>query len=79
MLVNRVWLSGRRCLRLLGAGVEPVVRVEGGLLRGRETGGVWAFLGVPYGAAPIGADALDNDDHLRSAGLTKDRAPTTHA
>ena len=34
----------------------PVVRVEGGLLRGRETGGVWTFLGVPYAAAPIGVD-----------------------
>jgi carboxylesterase type B len=44
-------------LRLLAGGrVDPVVRVEGGLLRGRETGGVFAFLGVPYAAAPIGAN-----------------------
>jgi hypothetical protein len=47
----------RSSLRLVAGGrVDPVVRVEGGLLRGRETGGVFAFLGVPYAAAPIGAN-----------------------
>jgi hypothetical protein len=41
---------------VLEAGVVRVVRVEGGLLRGSEFGGVCAFLDVPYAAAPIGAD-----------------------
>jgi para-nitrobenzyl esterase len=40
----------------VGGRVGPVVRVEGGLLRGRELGGVCVFLGVPYAAAPIGAN-----------------------
>jgi para-nitrobenzyl esterase len=41
---------------VVGGRVDPVVRVEGGLLRGRETGGVFVFLGVPYAAAPVGAN-----------------------
>ena len=39
----------------VGGRVGPVVRVEGGRLRGRALGGVCPFLGVPYAAAPIGA------------------------
>jgi para-nitrobenzyl esterase len=40
---------------------EPVgvqVRVKGGLLEGARRGGVLAFLGIPYSAAPFGADRL---------------------
>jgi para-nitrobenzyl esterase len=36
--------------------VGSVVRVEGGLLRGRELGGVCVFLGVPYAGALIGVN-----------------------
>ena len=32
----------------------PVARVETGLLRGGETGGVDSFLGIPYAAPPVG-------------------------
>ena len=36
-------------------GGSPVVRVEGGRLRGRIDRGVAAFLGIPYAAPPFGA------------------------
>jgi len=31
---------------------QPVV--EGGVIRGRESSGVWSYLGVPYAAPPVG-------------------------
>jgi para-nitrobenzyl esterase len=36
----------------------PTVTVQGGVLEGRRSGGVCAFLGVPYAAAPFGADRM---------------------
>lgn len=36
----------------------PVVAVEGGRVEGRTSGGVSAFLGVPYAGAPFGADRM---------------------
>ncbi len=36
------------------AHAAPLARTDGGALQGRTTGGVNAFLGVPYAAAPIG-------------------------
>lgn len=34
--------------------MDGTLRVEGGLVRGHEMNGVWAFLGVPYARAPVG-------------------------
>src|ERR1022692_4858330 len=36
----------------------PVVTVAGGALEGRTSGGVTAFLGVPYAAAPFGENRM---------------------
>ncbi len=36
----------------------PTVTVRGGVLKGRRSGGVSAFLGVPYAAAPFGANRM---------------------
>src|SRR5450432_874425 len=36
----------------------PVVTVAGGALEGRSSGGVAAFLGVPYAAAPFGENRM---------------------
>jgi para-nitrobenzyl esterase len=36
----------------------PMVAVEGGTIEGRTSGGVSAFLGVPYAAAPFGANRM---------------------
>jgi para-nitrobenzyl esterase len=40
----------------LGRAVHEVVTVSSGRLRGRKVGSVYAFLGVPYAAAPTGAN-----------------------
>ncbi len=34
--------------------MDGTVAVDGGWVRGREDGGVWEFLGVPYARAPVG-------------------------
>ena len=35
-------------------GTNPVVRVDGGLIRGVNAAGVWSFKGLPYAAPPTG-------------------------
>jgi para-nitrobenzyl esterase len=37
-----------------GAGGMPVVAIDGGAVRGKATGTVAAFVGIPYAAAPVG-------------------------
>src|SRR6516162_3496789 len=37
---------------------HPVVHVRDGAVRGKAESGVWAFLGVPYAAAPFGANRM---------------------
>ena len=37
-----------------GSGAAPVVRVEGGAVRGAAISGTYEFLGLPYAAAPTG-------------------------
>jgi para-nitrobenzyl esterase len=37
--------------------MEPIIAVEGGQVRGVTTGGVTAYLGIPYAASPVGFDA----------------------
>ena len=34
--------------------MDGTVAVDGGWVRGREDGGIWEFLGVPYARAPVG-------------------------
>ncbi|MGC8472459.1 MAG: carboxylesterase/lipase family protein [Acidimicrobiales bacterium] len=34
--------------------MDGTVSVDGGWIRGREDGGIWEFLGVPYARAPVG-------------------------
>lgn len=36
----------------------PVVRTTHGRVRGRADRGVWAFLGIPYAASPLGPDRM---------------------
>ena len=35
-------------------GANPVVRIDGGLVRGASAAGVYSFLGLPYAAPPTG-------------------------
>jgi len=35
-------------------GVNPIVRVDGGLIRGASVAGVYSFRGLPYAAPPTG-------------------------
>ena len=35
--------------------MDGMVGVDGGWIRGREDGGIWEFLGVPYARAPVGS------------------------
>ena len=35
-------------------GANPVVRIDGGLVRGADAAGVYSFLGLPYAAPPTG-------------------------
>jgi para-nitrobenzyl esterase len=41
--------------RVMGEAKGPVIRVEGGSIRGRAENGVRLFAGIPYAAPPVGA------------------------
>lgn len=51
---SRLLLLGAACLSLSVASPAQIVRVEGGVIEGRQLdGGVNAFLGVPFAAPPL--------------------------
>ena len=45
---------GSAAASLASGGASPVVRVDGGLVRGADAAGVNSFLGLPYAAPPTG-------------------------
>ncbi len=60
-------------------GGSPVVRVEGGRLRGRIDRGVAAFLGIPYAAPPFGARRMqppEQPEGCRGVRPATDYGPT---
>src|SRR5256885_6836534 len=50
--------SGKRSrgIHMSGMTQRPLVQLSDGAVRGKAESGVWAFLGVPYAAAPFGAN-----------------------
>ena len=53
-MVGRALLAGLAALLLAAAAPAPVVKVEGGAVRGASSGGVLLFRGIPFAAPPLG-------------------------
>jgi para-nitrobenzyl esterase len=45
---------------------RPLVQLRDGAVRGKAESGVWAFLGVPYAAAPFGANRMQPPQHVQA-------------